>query len=82
MPERLALHVVGNGKWELLFNGKLALTIQNSDRAGFVPYSTVLLPASARSMLRSGDNAVALRLSSGKQSSGSLIDFQLLQVDD
>ncbi|WP_413431989.1 glycoside hydrolase family 2 protein [Crateriforma spongiae] len=79
-PERLAMHTVGTGRWELSINGKTMMNITNSDRAGYVPYSTVLLPPNAVDALVDGTNVIALKVSRFKEDEGNLVDFALLSV--
>jgi len=80
IPKQLALHTVGAGTWELSLNGQPAMQITNSNRADHLPYSTVVLPDSAVKLLRKGENTIALRLTGGKASKPTLIDFALLEV--
>ena len=82
VPEKLALHTVGTGQWNLYLNGEQVMSITNSDRAGFTPYSTVLLPQTALDQLRKGENIVGLKLMSGGRNrpQPALCDFGLLAV--
>jgi hypothetical protein len=82
VPGQVALHTVGAGNWELALNGKPAMKITNSDRAGHLPYCTVLLPDSALKLLRKGDNTITLKLSGSKNNKPDSIDFALLAVDE
>ena len=82
VPKRLAMHTVGAGQWELFLNGEPVMAISNSDRAGRLPYSTIVLPESAAKHLREGDNCIALRLRGDKTTSAALVDFSLLAVEE
>jgi hypothetical protein len=81
-PRRLAMHTVGTGKWALSLNGQPVMTINNSTRAGYLPYSTVLLPASAGAALRDGENTIALRRTEGQEDDAAKLEFALLAVED
>jgi hypothetical protein len=83
VPKQVAMHTVGAAKeWELLINGQPAMNISNTDKAGYVPYSTILLPDSALDLLREGDNVFALKLSPENGSTSALVDFALLAVEE
>jgi beta-galactosidase len=82
VPGRLAMHTVGAGKWELSLNGQPVMTIDNADRAGYLPYSSVLLPETARRTLREGENTVTVKRTGGKENDAAQIEFALLAVED
>ncbi|MFZ5828835.1 MAG: glycoside hydrolase family 2 TIM barrel-domain containing protein [Planctomycetota bacterium] len=82
VPERLAMHAVGAGGFELFLNGELVMTISNSDRAGYVPYCTVLLPPAARQVLHEGDNVVRVRYKPDKKAKTADIRFAILAVGE
>jgi hypothetical protein len=82
LPEQLAWHTVGPGNWELTFNGQSVMRITNGDRAGHVPYSTVLLPEQALAQLVRGENIIGVKLAGGNRSNvpAALYDFGLLKI--
>jgi beta-galactosidase len=82
IPQRLAMHTVGAGKWELSLNGQVVMTISNSDRAGYLPYSTVLLPESARETLSEGENDVTVKLTNGQNTDAASLEFALLAIEN
>ena len=81
VPQRLAMHTMGSGKWELSINGQPVMTIDNTNRAGYLPYSTILLPASARTALRAGENTISIRRTI-KEHDSAQIEFALLAVEE
>jgi hypothetical protein len=82
LPEQLAWHTVGPGNWELTFNGQSVMRITNGDRAGHVPYSTVVLPDQALAQLVPGENIIGVKLAGGNRSNvpAALYDFGLLKI--
>jgi beta-galactosidase len=82
LPRRLAMHTVGAGKWVLSLNGQVVMTISNSDRAGHLPYSTILLPESARGVLRAGRNNITVKLTNSKNTRAEPLEFVLLAIED
>ncbi len=82
VPQRLAMHTVGAGKWELSINSQLVMTIDNSDRAGHLPYSTILLPAAARGALHTGENTVVVKRTMKEDRDSVRVEFALLAVDE
>jgi len=81
VPRRLAMHTVGAGKWELSINGQLVMTINNSTRAGHLPYSTILLPASAREAMKVGENTVEVKRTAKEKHDSAQVEFALLEVE-
>jgi hypothetical protein len=82
VPKRLAMHTVGAGKWELSLNGHLVMTITNSNRAGHTPYSTIVLPKSARDALRKGENSIAMKRTLVDETDQAKPVFALLAIED
>jgi hypothetical protein len=82
VPRRLAMHALGAGNWELSLNGQVVMIISNSDRADHLPYSTILLPESARDALRGGENKVTVKLTDGKNADATPLEFALLTIED
>jgi hypothetical protein len=83
IPKQMAMHTVGAAKeWQLLINGQPAMSISNTNRAGYVPYSTILLPDSALELLHEGDNLCALKLTPAKGTASALVNFALLAVEE
>lgn len=82
IPGRLAMHTVGTGKWELSLNGRLVMTISNSDRAGHRPYCTVLLPEATRESLQEGENEIAVKLTNGREIDAASLEFAILGLGE
>jgi hypothetical protein len=76
------MHTLGAGNWQLSLNGQVVMTINNSDRADHLPYSTILLPESARDALRDGENKVTVKLTDGKNADATPLEFALLTIED